>query len=453
MICSCCGYEIKDTVHPIESGKKFVCERCWNNPDLFFAEKLGNDGRLKLLSEIANERRNQSGSIKVSVIRFYQKNIEMYVGTMKAKELLQLFEIDEFKEKDLEGYQRELYEERTSELVEYLSKCPLAIMPAMLVSLRKAEFTSQNGDFGIITIPRKKGAIWMIDGQHRIGGFDKVRDRFIFSKSIDPSLFPDLMNYEFPVVFFDSTSVAEEIRKTQMLSEAQFSSEDVERTIFFVVNKTQRGISPSLKDALLYRIKASGIKGLPIIRKESWRIKAARITIALDKDESSPLTGKINISGRRGTGKPIQLNSFVSSLKLLFSDKDFLNLSDDDRLKFLKAYWTALRDLFPETFEMKASKGYMLLKALGVYSLNWVGKDLFHMCLKRDRDFTDKALLKTLLSPLNSFDWNVQTSPLSSFGGVKGASRAHDLLLKIINQQVKISDQAQTLQSYLKHNQ
>jgi len=452
MICSCCGYEIKGKAHPIDNRNKFVCDRCWNNPDLFFAEKLDNDNRLKLLVEIANDKRNQPSSIKINVIRFHQKSIEMYVGKMKAKELLQLFEIDKFKEEELEGYQRELYEERTSELVEYLSKCPLAIIPAMLVSLRKAEFTSQNGDFGILTIPRKKGAIWMIDGQHRIGGFDKVRERFMFSKSIDPSLFPDLMNYEFPVVFFDSASAAEKIRNVQTLSELQFSSEDVERTIFFVVNKTQRGISPSLKDALLYRINTSGIKGLPIIRKESWRIRAAHIAITLNNDESSPLAGKINISGRRGTGKPIQLNSFVSSLKTLFYDKDFASLSDDDRLKFLKAYWDALKELFPETFEMKTSKGFMLLKALGVYSLNWIGKDLFRICLKRDGDFTDEATLKALLNPLKSFDWNVQTSPLSSFGGVKGASRAHDLLLEIINHKTKIRDEAQTLRGYLNNS-
>jgi DNA sulfur modification protein DndB len=449
MICSCCGYEIKDKVHPIKNGEKFVCDSCWNNPDLFFAEKLDNDSRLKLLAEIANYKRNQASSIEIDVIRFHQKGIEMYIGKMKAKELLQLFEIDEFKEEELEGYQRELYEERTSELVEYLSKCPLAIMPAILVSLRGANFISQNGDFGTLSIPRKKGAIWMIDGQHRIGGFDKVRERFIFTKSIDPSQFPDLMNYEFPVVFFDSASAAAKIRNAQILPETQFSSEDVERTVFFVVNKTQRGISPSLKDALLYRIKTSGIEGLPIIRKEGWRIRAARIAIVLNKDENSPLAERINISGRRGTGKPIQLNSFVSSLKILFSDEGFSGLGDDEKIGFLKAYWEALKELFPEAFEMKTFKGHMLLKALGVYSLNWIGKDLFHICLKRDYNFADKVILKALLSPLESFDWNVQTSPLSSFGGVKGASRAHGLLLGIINQQIKIKDEAQTLQGYL----
>ena len=440
MICSVCGYEIKDKPHPIEGGKKYVCDRCWSNPDLFFPEKIQNDARLKLLSEIANKTRNQSDSINVRVIRLKQKNIEMYVGKMKSKDILQLYEIDKFKEEELEGYQREQYEERTSELVEYLTKCPLAIMPSLLVSLRKADFTPQNGDFGVLKIPRKKGAIWIIDGQHRIGGFNKVRDRFVFSKSIDPLIFSDLMNYEFPVVFVDSATAAEKIGSALTLSENGFSSEDVERTIFFIVNKTQRGISPSLKDALLYRIKTSGIQGLPIIRKESWRIKAASIAITLNKDKDSPLINKINISGRRGTGKPIQLNSFVSSLRVLFFDKDFSKLSNDNKLRFLKAYWAVLKDLLPQAFEKETSREYMLLKALGVYSLNWIAKDVFQVCLKQAYDSGDIETLKSLLRPLKSFDWSTQTSPLSNLGGMKGAGKAYDMLLARLNQKGELTD-------------
>ena len=440
MICSVCGYEIKDNPHPIEGGKNYVCDRCWSNPDLFFPEKIQNDARLKLLSEIANKTRNQSDSINIRVIRLKQKNIEMYVGKMKSKDILQLYEIDKFKEEELEGYQREQYEERTSELVEYLTKCPLAIMPSLLVSLRKADFNPQNGDFGVLKIPRKKGAIWIIDGQHRIGGVNKVRDRFVFSKTIDPLIFSDLMNYEFPVVFVDSATAAEKIGSALTLSENGFSSEDVERTIFFIVNKTQRGISPSLKDALLYRIKTSGIQGLPIIRKESWRIKAASIAITLNKDKDSPLINKINISGRRGTGKPIQLNSFVSSLRVLFFDKDFSKVSNDNKLRFLKAYWAVLKDLLPQAFEKETSREYMLLKALGVYSLNWIAKDVFQICLKQAYDSGDIETLKSLLRPLKSFDWSTQTSPLSNLGGMKGASKAYDMLLARLNQKGELTD-------------
>lgn len=240
MICSCCGYETKGKMHLVENGNKRVCEKCWNNPDLFFPEKIQGDRRLQLLSKMAEETRNQDNSIDVSVIRLNQKRIEMYIGKMKVNDILDLYELDKFKEEELEGYQREQYEERTSELVEYLAKCPLAVMPALLVSLRKTEFESQNGDFGLLRIPRKKGSIWIIDGQHRIGGFGKIREKFIFSKNIDPSLFLDLMDYEFPVVFIDSAAATGKIANEIIQNENGFSSEDIERTIFSSLTRPKK---------------------------------------------------------------------------------------------------------------------------------------------------------------------------------------------------------------------
>lgn len=453
MICSCCGYEIKDKIHSVENGKKHVCEKCWNNPDLFFPEKIQEDQRLQLLSRMAEETRNQESSIDVRVIKIVQKRIEMYVGKMKVNDILDLYELDKFKEEELEGYQREQYEERTSELVEYLAKCPLAVMPALLVSLRKTEFESQDGDFGLLRIPRRKGSIWIIDGQHRIGGFGKIREKFIFSKDIDPSLFSNLMDYEFPVVFIDSEAATEKIASEIVQNENGFSSEDIERTIFFIVNKTQKGISPSLKDALLYRIKTSGIQGLSIIEKENWRINGAKIGITLNCEDGSPLRDKINVSGKRGVGKPIQLNSFVSSLQMLFFDKDFTKLSNDDKLRFLRAYWVVLKDMVPQAFDKKTNKDYMLMKALGVYSLHWLAKDVFQTCLKQGYDFRDERVLKPLLMPLKSFDWSTKTSPLSALGGMKGASKAHNLLLETFNQKIEMADDKQTLQSYLTDKQ
>jgi DGQHR domain-containing protein len=449
MICSCCGYEIKDKIHSVENGTKYVCEKCWNDPNLFFPEKIQKDDRLKLLSKIASEARNKEESIHVKVIKLVQKDIEMYVGKMKVNDILELFELDKFKEEELEGYQREQYEERTSELVDYLVRCPLALMPAILVSLREIDFECQDGDLGVLRIARKKGSIWMIDGQHRIGGFAKIREKFIFSKGVAPSLFLDLMDYEFPVVFVDSRTAAAKVRSRVQTPNNGLSSEDIERTIFFIVNKTQKGISPSLKDALLYRIKTSGIQGLSIIEKESWRIIGAEIGITLNREDESPLKDKINVSGKRETGKPIQLNSFVSSLRTLFSDNEFSKLTKEDKLRFLKAYWASLRDLFPQAFDRKTEREYMLLKALGVYSLHWLAKDVFQICHSQTLDFTDIEAIKSILIRLKSFDWNTKTSLFSALGGMKGASRAHELLLEALRQKTVSTYDKQTLQGYL----
>jgi hypothetical protein len=245
MICSCCGFEIVDEPHAIENGKKFVCNKCWKNPDLFFAEKLNKDKRLRLLSEMASNNRTQSRSISISVMRLRQKELELYIGKMKSRDILQLYEIDKFKEEELEGYQRELYEDRTSELIEYLVKCPVAVMPSLFVSLRKATFVPENGDFGVLEIPRNRGSIWIIDGQHRVGGFEKVYQKFEFAQNpggIDAEVFSALMNYELPVVFIDTRKAAETIRSFNNCENREISPEDLERVIFFIVTRHRRGL-------------------------------------------------------------------------------------------------------------------------------------------------------------------------------------------------------------------
>lgn len=464
MICACCGYEIKGKPYPIENGRKNVCEKCWNNPGMFFPEKINHDQRLAFLSEMAQVRENQNGTIEVQAIKFVQKEIEMYVGKMKVNDILSLYELDKFKEEELEGYQRERYEERTSQLVEYLEKSPLAIMPALLVSLRKTNFASVDGNIGILKIARKKGSLWIIDGQHRIGGFSKIKDKFFFSTSLSASIFSDMMDYEFPVVFVNSIRATEKVREKSQHT-ASLSAEDIERTIFFIVNKTQRGISPSLKDALLYSIKTSGIKGLSLVDKAGWRILGAQIGITLNRKENSPLRARINVSGKRNSGKPIQLNSFVSSLETLFKDKEFSNLSIDDKICFLEAYWSSLKELLPEAFKgeekckehcseirkkptigigknrIKKSRKengererkYLLLTALGIYALHRLARDVLHLAIKKGIDFKRTEFLKEKLEPIRAFEWEAKTSPLSALGGMKGVSRAYELLFTALS--------------------
>jgi len=485
MICSCCGFEIKGDPYPVENGQRHVCERCWTNPEMFFPEKIKEDQRLVLLSKMVEAKESQNGLIEVTAIKLVQKDIEMYVGKMKVNDVLSLYELDKFKEEELEGYQRERYEERTSQLVEYLEKSPLAVMPAILVGLRKTNFVSVDGDLGVLRIDRKKDSLWIIDGQHRVGGFSKIRDRFLFSKSLGASLFSDLMDYEFPVVFVDSKGAAEKIKGKESKLAESLSAEDIEKTIFFVVNKTQRGISPSLKDALLYSIKTSGIEGLSIVDREGWRIVGAQIGITLNCNETSPLRAKINVSGQRNSGKPIQLNSFVSSLEVLFKDKGFSNLSIDDKICFLENYWSSLKELLPEAFESKQKrredgeefgrryssnigrkankiesknateegKKYLLLTALGIYTVHRLARDMLHSAIKEGIDFRQSGFLKEKLNLIKSFNWTAKNSPLSALGGMKGVSKAYDLLSEVVGQEKYPTSSEKLLGTYSDKNQ
>jgi DGQHR domain-containing protein len=464
MICSCCGFEIQGKPHSIDKGARHVCDNCWNNPEMFFPEKIKEDERLSLLSQIAKTNENRTDTIEVQSIRLVQKGIEMYVGKMKVEDILNLYELDKFKEEELEGYQRERYEERTSELVGYIEKSPLAVMPAILVGLRETDFYPVKGDLGVLKIKRKKGALWIIDGQHRIGGFSKIREQFYFSKSLGASLFSNLMEYEFPVVFVDSKGAAEKVKEKGQKQASPLSAEDIEKTIFFVVNKTQRGISPSLKDALLYTIKTSGIEGLSIVDKEGWRILGAQIGITLNCKETSPLRSKINVSGQRNSGKPIQLNSFVSSLETLFKDKEFAGLPIETKIDFLEGFWSSIKALIPEAFgsiekkkyeeefgrryssnigkksdkkkgEIQSENRSLLLTALSIYTLHRIARDLLHSAFRKGMDPRQPEFFNSTLNPIKSFDWRAKTSPLSALGGMKGVSKAYDLLSEVIGQE------------------
>ena len=449
MICSCCGYEVNENSHPVNGGKKIVCDRCWNNTDLFFPEKVQDDSRLKLLSELANEDRLQPELIRVQVIRLTQKGLEMYIGKLTAKELIKLSDVDKFEEKELTGYQREVYRERTSELVEYLDECPVAIMPGIFVSIRSAKFIPQSGDVGILEFFNKKGSIWIIDGQHRIGGFERIRNKFVFdeNQTISTELFSTLMNYEIPIVFLNSKQVAQKISSSKSKSEQTIEAEDLERAMFFIVNKTQKGINPSLKDALLYRINIGGIDGIPALRKEKWRINGASIAISLNNDTESPLNELINVSGKRLQGKPVQLNSFVSSLEKLLRDNSFTSLSDEEQLLFIKTFWNVMSKIVPEAFELKTSKKYMPLKALGLYTLNRIAFDILKEFQQKGLDIFKTEAIFEILKPLESFDWSIQTSPLSKLGGMKGVNEAHRIILETLGNKDQDKFSSSTLQT------
>lgn len=439
MICACCGYEIKGTSH-FAGHDKYVCDRCWKNPALFFPGKLKDDGRFKFLSSIAQINEPRSDSIEVDAIRLSQKDITLYVGKMRSKDVMELYDIDKFKEKDLKGYQRQKYEERTSELFDYLIDCPLAVMPGLFISLREEiKFTLADGDIGVLSIPRRKGSIWIIDGQHRVGGFERVRDRLMWlgrPSKANPQTFIKLMNYEFPVVFIDSRKTAEKIKR--LVDEpADLSAQDVERAIFFIINKTQKGINPSLKDALLYRIKITGVKGIPTIEKEKWRVQAAYLGIELNQNENSPLVGQINISGERELGRPIQLNSFVSSLQKLFREEKFLTLKISEKARFLMNYWDVIKQLIPDAFKKNLWKEFMVLKVIGIYSLHWLASDFISQHVGDYAKSPEKEQILKVMSPLREFDWRSQTSPLAAFGGMKGVREAYGLLSNFINRDLE----------------
>lgn len=466
MICACCGLEIEGKAHGpyrrLSGVVDYVCDGCWNDPSLSFPDKVTNflissSATKNLVTDFVYEffegsvgkegNPMSSGEVlQIDVVRLSQGNITAYVGKMTAANILALYDLKLWSETQLDGYQRQLYEERKKEIAQYLKDCSIPVIPAILVSIREnAKFlpSNENGDTGTLEIPRKRGSIMLIDGQHRMSGFSWYAEELarigmekrlgVESKEQKAELETLIrtLKYDVPVLFLDSRGAADVLDKKRDLSslEKTVLPEDVERVVFYILNKTQKGISPSLRDTLQFLIYRAGISGIPSLEKEKWRVNATEIGHNLNRNES-PLAGKINLSGARGLGRPLQLNSWVTSLKPLFTLENFQELSREEKYTFVKVYWSVLRKMFRDSFDDEKSR--LLLKSIGVYSLNWLAADIYEWCNTKSIPATQGNISK-FLEPLTDFHWRSKepnASPFRGLGGRAGVSEAYKILLE-----------------------
>ncbi|MBT0733710.1 DGQHR domain-containing protein [Methanoculleus bourgensis] len=373
--------------------------------------------------------------IEIPVLQAQQTIITLYLGKIRAYELLLLSSVDQWTESNCDGYQRSQYKSRNREIKDYLKECPIPLIPSILGSVKEAEFLSKNGPFGALRIPILPGAISLLDGQQRTGGFEELFLEYKDYIKKNPAdidteeinKYYELFNFEIPIVLIDSPTIATRMRHngSDLL---EIGPDDIERAFFIIINKTQKAVNASLKDELLYKTIEAGIRGIPAIEKEVWRAEVVPIANSLN-DEEGPLHGLINLGGISGLKKPIQLNGFVTSLKTLFvSNEYFCDLEYLDKNKFLHVYWETIRDMFPETFEQQTIENYLLTKSIGIYSLNYLASDVFQYCYENQLNPYMKENIHDYLAPLRGFDWTKESSPFAYLGGKKGVRKAKEIL-------------------------
>ncbi|MEN6444108.1 MAG: DGQHR domain-containing protein [Methanoregula sp.] len=467
MICSSCGFEIKGPQHGPYDGR-YVCENCWNNPALFFPDKMNDTLEKIAQNEITSDFNNLSVieiidiyrnypkiqsqnlekvwkkisdvTLKIKVIKIQQKGMPLYIGKVQAKELLLLSTSDQWRDEVLDGYQREKFRERTSEIKKYLEGCSISIIPAILASFGNAKFKSSDDDRGILEIPLKPGAISILDGQQRTGGFEEIYKEIkkLQTKHSLPNReelikkYTELLSFEIPIVFVDSKAIIKKMEK-ESPENLKIKQSELEGAFFFIINKTQKPVNPSLKDELAYKTLKAGITGIPIIDKEKWRTEIVPIVNELNK-ESSPFQGLINLGGTMSNGHPVPLFSFVSSLKPLFDNNRFKELDFDQKKTFLINYWGCIREMFPQTFEEKTRKQFLMLRTTSIYAFNYLANNVYSWCISDNLDPYDKDSIKKFLGLLDDFDWDKQTSPFAFLGGGKGVRKAHDVLLNVLSE-------------------
>jgi hypothetical protein len=404
--------------------------------------------------------------VEIPVVRLEQQNLVLYQGKMKARELLELWDIKTFKEEYLtgesapSGYQREA-EDRAKQISTYVRECQVPLIPSLLLAVKGPEFEEFEHSIGVLKIPRKAKAITVIDGQHRGLGFDAIRQSIMERKRLFPTVtkgkgkkledegvaeLEKLLDFELPVTFVDSDGAAKIVSGMidksvveRELHQSALTPDDVERVFFFVINKTQKSVNPSLKDVLMYTIAAAGINGIPTIAKAQWRTEAVPVVRDLHFQKGSPLFGLINLVGRRGAQQPVRLNTFVSSLGPLFTKNEaFAKMDREKQLEYLKGYWAVIKTMYPRAFREDLVGDYLVLRSLSVYVLNRLANDVFEWNREDGIVAPSEDQIRKLLRPLEDFDWSRERSPIAAYGGQKGVDEAYKLLLsKLVKGGVK----------------
>lgn len=466
MICSSCGLAIEGKAHGPYNNTQYVCDKCWNNPALFFPDRVqetlndfskhenfdfySNLNFIEILDMFRKHSEKSSDTlpsewrefsklkIKIPVIRLIQKDITLYTGKIKAFELLLLGSIDQWDDENLEGFQRERFREKTLEIKKFLENCPVAIIPSIFANFREGSFNEIEGDYGKLVLPIKPGTIRILDGQQRTGGFEEIFAdlKKIHTQCLLPQRdelikeYQNKLSFEIPIVFVDSIEIIEKIH-SKYKETIQLTTEDLEGTFFFIINKTQKPVNPSLKDELAYKTVKTGISGIPIIEKEKWRTEIVPIINELNVQDS-PLKGLFNLGGIYNKKRPIPLYSFVSSLKPLFFNENFRQKSKDYQKEYLMKYWEIIKEMCPNCFDVDKQKEFLLLRVVSIYALHSLANNIYSWSLVHELEPSDISSIRKFIEPLKEFNWDKDKSPLSMLGGGKGVRKAHEIILKFL---------------------
>ena len=326
-------------------------------------------------------------TIPITASRFEQNGQVMFVGVMNSSDIIRIADVDVRDEQtNPSGYQRYREEARCRRVAEFINEPTSALPGSILLNLRgSATFIhdSEQGSHGMLLIPNKKGAAWIVDGQHRMGGFAYTEREFML-----------------PVVFFENLP-----HRQEMLN-------------FAIINDTQKGINTSLTLSLLGELREGA---------ESWRIQAHDIVYRLNRDPDSPWFERVNMTGAKGMHRPVNLASFANALKPLLRQHNFFQAMElSDQVLLLKRFWNVIRGMFLDAWS--EPRRHILLKTLGVYAMSQVAAYTFELCAANRGDFSQERM-QEYLSPLAGFDWHHNTGPFRALGGLKGSKEAASTLI------------------------
>jgi len=303
-------------------------------------------------------------------IQIEQNGRIFYVAAIPAGQLVEMSKVDEWKPDDpMLGYQRAPSMARKREIGRYTMGSD-AIMPigGLLNSRpqnedeenvygKQLQFIEESNvggiKFGELTIPEKALPLYIVDMQHRLGGFQWA---------IEEGGGENLSEFPLVVTIADGLSKLDEVEQ------------------FDLINTTQKKVRTDLARRLLAIQVKDLDRKLAIDKKgKLWEAKGPMIAQHLNNSpgvwESRILPP--NLSKRDQPTMIVRETSFVTSLKPILQTPYFLRQTEEHASILIGRFWEAIERVFPESFIK--TEDYVIQKTPGVYSLHTIAPEVFEL--------------------------------------------------------------------------
>ena len=267
--------------------------------------------------------------IEIPIIKINQKIGTFFIGKMTPLFLYKIANKNLSRMKDLEnGIQRDLQYKKIEEIKDYLKLSDATFPNSIILAIQNNPLDIDNNNYildeekNILKIKLEPSVANILDGQHRLNGFDENNDSF-----------------ELPVTIFLDLSLGEQAK------------------IFAIINSTQKKVDLNLVYDLF-----------GMTEERSPEKIAYHIVSHLNSETSSAWFNKIKtLSDKKGDLAQGSMAKFIHK-ELLEKEDVFVKLykeeKDTDIKNILLNYFNAIKDTFPETWQNKDGK-YILTKTTG----------------------------------------------------------------------------------------
>lgn len=328
-------------------------------------------------------------------IRVKQHGEDIYVFQISGKKLLSISYVARRSEDIKKGIQRILKKGRIKKIANYIDSEGSMFPNSIIVNIEQKDSkfipSKEDKNVGTIEFNNKPESIWIVDGQHRIHGFDKSET-------------------DFPVIV------------------SALINADLERIagLFYKINREAKKVDPSLAYDLL------GLLGKDFEDPIAYGLH--NITKKINEDRDSPLNGLIRMTDA-GDGEISQANVIVKLrwfLKHEMGSRFVPNEQVEEKAltKLIKYYFSIIKELQPVAWNDENNE-YLLKKGLGFGAMIYLlPKILFNTQLKYG--VVTPENMRKMMEPLSEIDFKTGEDSSSPFIGMQGEQGMREIA-KIIS--------------------